>query len=83
MKEEKDLIELLEKELDNALLPIDLEKNYIERINAKLLKHPRISVEWNNLYKIILLTCFSFFMGLTILIVLNRIFMRKKHREIV
>jgi len=74
MGDDKNLFEMIEKRLDQALLPVRPEENYISSLNNRLFSHPRISIERDNTLKIILFLCLAFFTGFAILILINEIF---------
>lgn len=74
MGEESNLIEFIEKKLDNILLPVNLENNYIDQLNSRLFKEPQISLERENYVKLVFLIVFAFLSGFTIVIIINRIF---------
>jgi hypothetical protein len=74
MGEESSLFELIEKKLDQALLPVNPEEKYISTLNSRLFSQPRISIERDDTIKIILFLCLAFITGFTIVLFINEIF---------
>jgi hypothetical protein len=74
MGEERNLFELIEKKLGQALMPVNPEEKYISSLNTRLFSEPRISIERDNTLKIILFFCFAFITGFAILLLINEIF---------
>jgi hypothetical protein len=74
MGEESSLFELIEKKLDQALLPVNPEEKYISTLNTRLFIQPRISIERDSTIKIILFLCLAFITGFTFVLLFNEIF---------
>jgi len=80
MKEDNQLINLLEKKLDTALLPVDIEEKYVDQLRVRLFKAPLISVEKDNYLLIVSLICLSFITGLIFVFILSRMFSSNRKR---
>lgn len=74
MGEEKNLLELIEKRLDRALLPMNPEDDYLNNLNSKLFSQQRISIEKGDYLRAILLISFAFVTGISILLIIKGFF---------
>jgi hypothetical protein len=81
MGDESNLFELIEKRLDQALLPVNPEEKYVSSLNTRLFSQPRISIERDNTLKIVLFLCLAFVTGVTIVILINEIFGRESEKK--
>lgn len=69
MGEENSLLELIERKLDKALMPINPEDDYLNRLNSRLFSEQRIAIERENYLKVIFLVCLAFVTGFSILLI--------------
>ncbi len=81
MEKEINLLEILEKRLDKTLMPVTPEERYISNLNSRLLSEPRISIERNNVLKVILFVGLAFITGFTIFLFINEIFSHNTKRR--
>ncbi len=78
MGEENNLLELIEKKLDRALLPMNPEDDYLSNLNSKLFSQQRISIEKGDYFRAILLVSFAFVTGISILLIIRGLFSSSK-----
>ncbi|MBM3137500.1 MAG: hypothetical protein FJZ98_04870 [Chloroflexi bacterium] len=81
MGEENKLFELIERKLDQALLPVNPEENYISSLNTRLFSHPRISIERDKTLKIILLVFLAFTTGSLVIFLMHVLFSRRTRKK--
>lgn len=78
MAEQNKLYESIENRLDSALSPVDLEDTYIDRLHSRLLSEPGITLERDNYIKLLIFILFSLVTGISLVLLINRIFSREE-----
>ena len=59
--------DILEKNLDEILSPVDPKDNYVLSLRQRLAKKPVVTIEYPNLYYIIIIVCFGLFLGILLI----------------
>lgn len=58
---------ILEKNLDEILSPVDPKDNYVMSLRQRLAKKPVVTIEYPNFFYIIIIVCFGLFLGILLI----------------
>lgn len=80
MIEKKSVLESIEMKLNDALMPVAPDQNYISHLQNRLMEKPQIQIERGNFQKALFIILLSFITGFTAIFIAKHILKQKTNQ---